>query len=259
MQAELRTVINEVLDFAAAMSPGLITEKNKMHILLHLPDHVERFGPALLFSTERYESFNHIFRLCSIHSNRQAPSRDIATAFAHQERCRHILTGGYWLDEKSHRWVCASPAVLAHLKMHPADARLLGVHAPTPPAVGSMRLQGPPDDRSPMGTDGHSDDSGPGIARPRRRPPAQSWTELLKGSTILPSLIHSPLGRWRKGATAVVQNGDVVAPGTEVLIQRRHIQQPDLPPPMESPTGILQISAEVRRVNGQCPCVTVLI
>ncbi|KAI0689246.1 hypothetical protein C8T65DRAFT_731047 [Cerioporus squamosus] len=101
---DLRAAINEVLDFAAAMSPGLITEKNKFHILLHLPDHVLRFGSSLLFSTERYESFNHIFRLCSIHSNRQAPSRDIANAFAHQERCRHVLTGGYWLDKSSQRW-----------------------------------------------------------------------------------------------------------------------------------------------------------
>ncbi|KAI0755371.1 hypothetical protein C8Q80DRAFT_1266837 [Daedaleopsis nitida] len=65
----LRTTIEDIIDFAAKLSPGLVTEKNKLHVLLHLPTHIELFGPALVFSTERYESFNHIFRLCSIHSN----------------------------------------------------------------------------------------------------------------------------------------------------------------------------------------------
>ncbi|KZT31576.1 hypothetical protein SISSUDRAFT_963645, partial [Sistotremastrum suecicum HHB10207 ss-3] len=73
--------------------------KAKLHILTHLPQHIRLFGPAVLLSTERYEAFNHIFRLCSIHSNRQAPSRDICHSFAGFERCRHLLMGGFWWDE----------------------------------------------------------------------------------------------------------------------------------------------------------------
>ncbi|KIL54693.1 hypothetical protein M378DRAFT_41494, partial [Amanita muscaria Koide BX008] len=72
--------------------------KPKFHFLVHLPRFIKRFGPALLYSTERYESFNHVFRLCSIHSNRKAPSRDICRAFALQDTVKHIVTGGYWYD-----------------------------------------------------------------------------------------------------------------------------------------------------------------
>ncbi|KAK0435376.1 hypothetical protein EV421DRAFT_1716660, partial [Armillaria borealis] len=60
--------------------------KPKFHILVHLPDHIRRFGPAMLFATEAFESFNAIIRSKSVHSNRHAPSRDIARAFAQCNR-----------------------------------------------------------------------------------------------------------------------------------------------------------------------------
>lgn len=69
--------------------------KSKFHIILHLPKHIRRFGPAILFATEAFESFNAVIRAKSIHSNRQAPSRDIAMAFAQGNRVRHLLSGGY--------------------------------------------------------------------------------------------------------------------------------------------------------------------
>ncbi len=71
--------------------------KPKFHILLHLVEHIRRFGPAGLFATEAFESFNAVIRAKSIHSNRQAPSRDIARAFAQGNRIRHLLAGGYFL------------------------------------------------------------------------------------------------------------------------------------------------------------------
>jgi len=61
---------------------------------LHLPEHIRRFGPAILFATEAFESFNAIIRAKSVHSNRHAPSRDIALAFAQSNRVRHLLSGG---------------------------------------------------------------------------------------------------------------------------------------------------------------------
>lgn len=128
------------MDFSAKCSPGLLVSKPKFHILSHLPFHIWRFGPALLFSTERYESFNCIFRLCSINSNRLAPSRDIATTFADLERCRHIMTGGYWLDTQRGQWVCASAKVREHLKKNAREASLLGVSAPNPPRPGCVTL-----------------------------------------------------------------------------------------------------------------------
>ncbi|KAJ3884926.1 hypothetical protein GG344DRAFT_83339 [Lentinula edodes] len=72
--------------------------KPKFHILVHLPAHIRRFGPAILFAMEGFESYNAIIRAKSVHSNRLAPSRDIALAFAKQNRIRHMLSGGLFLD-----------------------------------------------------------------------------------------------------------------------------------------------------------------
>ncbi|KIN93757.1 hypothetical protein M404DRAFT_71800, partial [Pisolithus tinctorius Marx 270] len=48
--------------------------KPKFHFLVHLPAYICRFGPAIVFSTERYESFNHVFQLSCIHSSQHGPS-----------------------------------------------------------------------------------------------------------------------------------------------------------------------------------------
>lgn len=73
--------------------------KPKFHIFLHLTAHIRRFGPAILFATEAFESFNAIIRAKSVHSNRHAPSRDIARAFAQGNRIRHLLSGGRFLPQ----------------------------------------------------------------------------------------------------------------------------------------------------------------
>ncbi|KAK7007194.1 hypothetical protein R3P38DRAFT_3325581 [Favolaschia claudopus] len=74
--------------------------KPKFHILLHLPSHIRRFGPAILFATEAFESFNAVIRAKSVHSNRHAPSRDIARAFAQGNRIRHLLSGGLFMESE---------------------------------------------------------------------------------------------------------------------------------------------------------------
>ncbi|KAK0462782.1 hypothetical protein IW261DRAFT_1613923 [Armillaria novae-zelandiae] len=71
--------------------------KPKFHILVHLPEHIRRFGPAMLFATEAFESFNAIIQTKSVHSNRHAPSRDIARAFAQCNRIRHMFSQGLFL------------------------------------------------------------------------------------------------------------------------------------------------------------------
>ncbi|KAI5825258.1 hypothetical protein K523DRAFT_251457 [Schizophyllum commune Tattone D] len=70
--------------------------KPKFHMLVHLPEHIRRFGPAMLFATEGFESFNAIIRARSIHSNRHAPSRDIARSMAQSNRIRHLASGGFF-------------------------------------------------------------------------------------------------------------------------------------------------------------------
>ncbi|KAL4080889.1 hypothetical protein J3A83DRAFT_4050668, partial [Scleroderma citrinum] len=73
--------------------------KPKFHFLVHLPAYIHQFGPAIIFSTEQYESFNHVFRLTCIHSNQQAPSQDTCKTFTHHDIIRHIATGSFWFDQ----------------------------------------------------------------------------------------------------------------------------------------------------------------
>lgn len=51
----------------------------------------------MLFATEGFESFNAVIRSHSVHSNRHAPSRDIARSMAQCNRVRHLLSGGLFL------------------------------------------------------------------------------------------------------------------------------------------------------------------
>ncbi|KAG2750187.1 hypothetical protein P692DRAFT_201906126 [Suillus brevipes Sb2] len=74
----LTTSINNFLACTARWTPRWFN-KPKFHILLHVIDHIRRFGPAALFATEAFESFNAV-----IH---------IARSFAHGSRIRHILSG----------------------------------------------------------------------------------------------------------------------------------------------------------------------
>ncbi|KAI0754107.1 hypothetical protein C8Q80DRAFT_346349 [Daedaleopsis nitida] len=94
--------IDHFLNCTARWTPRWFN-KPKFHLIRHLPTHVRRFGPAILFATEAFESFNAIIRSRSIHSNRQAPSRDIAYGFARVNRIRHVLSGGYFKNHSARR------------------------------------------------------------------------------------------------------------------------------------------------------------
>lgn len=93
MQNQLDHAINDFLARTSRWTPRWFN-KPKFHVILHLAAHIRRFGPAILFATEAFESFNAVIRAKSVHSNRQAPSRDIALAFAQGNRVRHFLSGG---------------------------------------------------------------------------------------------------------------------------------------------------------------------
>ncbi|KAH6906260.1 hypothetical protein BKA70DRAFT_1224710 [Coprinopsis sp. MPI-PUGE-AT-0042] len=87
-----------VLDAAAALDLSKLVTKLKYHLLAHLSGDIRRFGPLVGVASEGYESFNIIFRHCSILSNHLAPSRDITYQQAKQETFRHIASGGWWKD-----------------------------------------------------------------------------------------------------------------------------------------------------------------
>jgi hypothetical protein len=91
--------VANVLDSAALIDPSKIIAKAKYHVLTHAVEDIKRFGPLIGVATEKYESFNVIFRHCSILSNRLAPSRDIAYQLAKQETFKHLISGGWWREE----------------------------------------------------------------------------------------------------------------------------------------------------------------
>lgn len=151
-QARLQSAIDHFLNATCWLTPRWFN-KPKFHLLLHLPDHVRRFGPAVLFATEGFEAYNAVIRSYSIHSNRHAPSRDIARGMARGNRLRHLLSGGHFCiadygdeeqslpeDEKlicpwlrrqpctdSSRWVTAAPAALRLLEEQNFGHKILGL------------------------------------------------------------------------------------------------------------------------------------
>jgi hypothetical protein len=125
--AALSRKISDFLNVTAQCAPSILISKPKFHFLVHLPAFIRRFGPAIVFSTERYESFNHVFRLTCIFSNRQAPSRDTCTTFVRNDTIKHIAMGGYWYDADVEQWVQGGPQVVTYLEDHPEYGRLLGI------------------------------------------------------------------------------------------------------------------------------------
>ncbi|KAJ6458275.1 hypothetical protein C8R45DRAFT_1221656 [Mycena sanguinolenta] len=124
---QLETCIDDFLNITCKCSPSILISKPKFHFLVHVPFFIRRFGPSVLFSTERYEAYNPVFRACSIYSNRQTPSRDIAWSFAGIDRVKHIVTGAWWKDSRTHKWTCANPRIMQHILHHPEIAAMVGL------------------------------------------------------------------------------------------------------------------------------------
>ncbi|KAG1873405.1 hypothetical protein C8R48DRAFT_594331, partial [Suillus tomentosus] len=185
--AKLSRTIEDFLNVTAQCAPSILISKPKFHFLVHLPAYIRRFGPAILFSTERYESFNHVFRLACIHSNRQGPSQDTCKIFARQDIVKHIATGGYWFDAVRKRWVRAGDKVLSYVDEHPEQARLLGIHMETSPV-----------------TDGHSVAEKPVM-----------WTTTRCAKAL--DLPRSAAIQYRHGISLVIGNGEKATLGGHVI------------------------------------------
>lgn len=136
-QNDLDILIGNVLDAFGEVDPSKILVKVKLHLLPHLKEDIRRFGPAIRNSTEVFECFNGIFRFCSILSNHQAPSRDIARKFSSLDRVKHLLSGGYWKDERSGRFIQAGARVLSVLKEQEVLQQHLGWTPPHKVVIGT--------------------------------------------------------------------------------------------------------------------------
>nr|GAT45532.1 predicted protein [Mycena chlorophos] len=133
---DLTVAVANVLDAFSALDPSKMITKFKLQLLPHIPLDAERFGPLVGVATENFEAFNAVFRAASIHSNHQAPSRDIALQLAAQEATRHQLFGGYWFDSKSQSWVRAGPGVREFIARDTSLQRMLGFNPSVDPLPG---------------------------------------------------------------------------------------------------------------------------
>ncbi|KDN46955.1 hypothetical protein RSAG8_04032, partial [Rhizoctonia solani AG-8 WAC10335] len=203
---ELKQVIADLLHVTAICSPSILLSKPKFHFLVHLPLYIERFGPAILFSTERFESFNGVFRGASIFSNRQSPSRDIALSFAGLDRVKHLATGGYWRHNHSNSWRTASPKLQELIHSHRVFAELLGLDFSEEPVPGDIYFY--PQERSITGSRMQVNKQ-------------ETWDHVMARLTIqIPSpdpsrAINGMLYMSVKGI--VMQSGDIVEPGHSII------------------------------------------
>ncbi|KAJ7844241.1 hypothetical protein B0H14DRAFT_2585305 [Mycena olivaceomarginata] len=210
IDAHIALLTKEIDSFLlhAARWTNLWFNKPKFHIILHLPAHIRRFGPAILFATEAFESFDAIIRAKSVHSNRHAPSRDIAQAFAQGNRIRHLLSGGLFL-----------------LTSHSTDAELPLQVTPkfskdrnlwkTVGAGPKHLVESPNTITSYLGLDS-------------RKEPAQGVCTLdkIRARQIRETLIGQHIPEWssksglfRTCEDIVLKNGDVCLPGSFFIIQ----------------------------------------
>ncbi|KAI0684953.1 hypothetical protein BC835DRAFT_1408984 [Cytidiella melzeri] len=123
--ADLEILIDNVLDIWAELDPLRIIEKGKLHVLTHLIQDIRNAGPAVIYSTEIFECWNAIFRTCSILSNHQAPSHDIAEALGELECFKHLISGGWWRTNAG-KYVQAGEGVRNMFLTYPDIQRRLG-------------------------------------------------------------------------------------------------------------------------------------
>jgi hypothetical protein len=212
----LTILIGNVLDAFGDNDPAKILLKIKIHLLTHIVEDVIRFGPAIRNSTEIFECFNAIFRLCSILSNHQAPSRDIARKFASMDRLKHILSGGFWKQDNA--WVQAASNVREVLQTMPINQRHLGWTPPQKIIVGMFPLHN-------TVTCSEFVFRRPGtmhFASKQKSPPIQ-WKETQSASSSnAPASCHSV--HWRCALSVTSQSGDVCSEGSWVFARNSKVQ-----------------------------------
>ncbi|KAG0142857.1 hypothetical protein CROQUDRAFT_22554, partial [Cronartium quercuum f. sp. fusiforme G11] len=92
---DLRVIIDWTMH-KLVQSMGQWTNKPKFHHLTHLPNSINIFGPAPLFATETFESYNGVLQAASIHTNCQSPGCDIAKHFNNYQLLWMLLSGAYF-------------------------------------------------------------------------------------------------------------------------------------------------------------------
>ncbi|KAF8168642.1 hypothetical protein K438DRAFT_1616019, partial [Mycena galopus ATCC 62051] len=191
--AQLKIGVANVLDAFDAVDPLRILVKIKLHLLAHIPDDVRRFGPLIRSATEIYEAYNGVFRLCSLYSNRLAPSRDISRKFASMGRVKHFLSGGYWWDALGKQWIQAGNGVQQILLKDPVFQRHLGWVSPSQAEPGFIK------------------------PAPTKIVPPLEWSQTKASAHWHFGNPPLPESRWRLGRVLTTQSGDQVKVNSWVL------------------------------------------
>ncbi|KAI7966088.1 hypothetical protein MJO29_001836 [Puccinia striiformis f. sp. tritici] len=128
MNAYIRELKNHIqhFEFHLVKMSGRWANKPKIHMIIHLEESIQRFGPASLFATEKFESFNGIVRENSIHSNRLSPGRDIAIAFCDAKIMRLLMSEAQLYDHETKRYFKSSPQVTDLFKNNPLIQKSMG-------------------------------------------------------------------------------------------------------------------------------------
>jgi hypothetical protein len=213
----LQQLIDNLLDAFDACDPARITVKAKLHVVTHLIDDIPRFGPAIRYSTEIFECFNAVFRMCSVLSNHQAPSRDIAIKFAEMDHVKHIISGGYWFDKHSQQWIQAGSSIRAYLIQHPVIQNHLGwvPRADGIPGNPSWLMRGYPLTFS----------SGEIAPLPPKRSPPQAWSKTLASQSTNRRSFPADWFEycWRKSKSVASASGDECTEGSWVFFKDEHV------------------------------------
>ncbi|KAF8066040.1 hypothetical protein FPV67DRAFT_1653670 [Lyophyllum atratum] len=140
--SDIDVAVANVLDIAALLDPSKIVSKVKYHLLSHIREDITRFGPLVGVATEVFESFNAIFRYCSILSNHLAPSRDIAYKMSALETMKHFLSGGWWNSEAAGKqWVEPGPSIRWYMASNPVLQTLCGWSSNEVLTPGTVKLE----------------------------------------------------------------------------------------------------------------------
>ncbi|KAI0030393.1 hypothetical protein K488DRAFT_54332 [Vararia minispora EC-137] len=228
---DLQQAADNVLDLFALYEPSKIIDKFKLHLLTHLTDDVVRFGPLLGESTEVYECYNAIFRMCSIYSNHLAPSRDIAKQLAGLEDIKHRILGGWWSDTNQN-WVQAGAGVRNYLAKHSSLQKIFGWTTRT------AYLE-----PIPRNTDGSQNKTA--------THPNKLWQETAASQSINADSINlSPTQQWFMCKSVIISSGDRCLLGSWVLA---HDIQNNQMAPANIYGRIIEIISDI---HGQCSLIT---
>jgi hypothetical protein len=116
----------DIFLFHIIRSTAQWVNKPKFHMLVHLVESIRRFGPACLFATEKFESYNGVLRKASVHSNKLAPGRDLATSFDDFGSLRFVVSGGVVLDETTGDTRSIGPSVTSVFSDNPSVQKSMG-------------------------------------------------------------------------------------------------------------------------------------